>query len=69
MNETLPVPKNIPAPPKMKAPKKSIREQRDLLLSIMVEVDEYLSVSRMENIGSGSILHRKMKEAIEQTGR
>lgn len=49
---------------KQKAPRKVAPAK---CLDVLKEVDEYLSSNPLNSVGSGSILHRKVKEAIYQS--
>ena len=37
-------------------------------IELLRELDEYLSINKFTNIGSGSILHRKIKDQLEEQG-
>lgn len=45
---------------------KELVEQNKALKALLSEASEYLDTNSMTNIGSGSVLHTKFKEALEQ---
>ncbi len=45
-----------------------LESERDRLLALIAECDTYLNTNNLTSIGHGSILHRKMKEALGQNG-
>ena len=49
---------------KLQSSRDIAQEKIDDLINIVAEADEYLDTNKHTNIGNGSILHKKFKEAL-----